>query len=190
MAFRPSARRPLVALAVAGLLVAACGDDDAETAAEPGDAAATTAPAGPRTVAVTAVDYGYGGLPPQVPAGTTFTLTNDSEAELHELVAFRLPDEEKRAAAELVRLPEEELGRLFAGEPATVLLAPPGGGAQIAAVGDGTLADPGRYLVFCAIPTGADPEEYLSAPPSDGPPQVAGGPPHFTKGMHAEVVVG
>jgi hypothetical protein len=78
---------------------------------------------------------------------------------------------------------------MFAGEPAMVLLAAPGG-EQIAAVGDGTLAEPGRYLLFCAIPIGADPQEYLeAAQTSDGPPQVDGGPPHFTAGMYGEVTV-
>ena len=61
---------------------------------------------------------------------------------------------------------------------------------EIAAVGDGTLAEPGRYVVLCLIPTGADPAEYLAAAAtSDGPPQVDGGPPHIAHGMFAELVV-
>jgi hypothetical protein len=45
--------------------------------------------------------------------------------------------------------------------------------------------------VMCAIPTGVDPEEYLAAAAgaAGGPPDVAGGPPHFTHGMAAELIV-
>jgi hypothetical protein len=75
------------------------------------------------------------------------------------------------------------------GEPAMVILAPPGGGDTIPAVGDGTITEPGRYAIICSIPQGADPDAYLNAPPSDGPPQVDGGPPHFTLGMYAELEV-
>jgi hypothetical protein len=67
-----------------------------------------------------------------------------------------------------------------------VLWAAPGGD-QIPAVGDDTLADPGRYLVLCVVPTAADPGEYLAAATSDGPPQVDGGPPHVVTGMFAEL---
>ena len=73
----------------------------------------------------------------------------------------------------------------------TVLLQAPGSSDVIPAVGDGTLSEPGRYLVICAIPTGADPMEYLeaAAQSEEGPPEVEGGPPHFVNGMYAEVVV-
>ena len=63
---------------------------------------------------------------------------------------------------------------------------------ELSAEGDGTLTEPGRYLVLCAIPTGADPGEYLAAAAASegGPPEgVAGGPPHFVNGMWAEVTV-
>jgi hypothetical protein len=52
------------------------------------------------------------------------------------------------------------------------------------------LAEPGRYLLLCAIPTGADVQEYLdAAATSDGPPQVGGGPPHLVNGMVDDLVV-
>jgi hypothetical protein len=107
------------------------------------------------------------------------------------MVVFRLPDGEERSAEELLALPEDEQNAVLADdvEPAMVLLAPPGSTEVIQAVGDGTLTEPGRYLVLCAIPTGADPEAFLDAPPSDGPPEVEGGPPHFTNGMYGEIVV-
>lgn len=183
-------RRAFVTLAAVALLASGCGDDDDEDAT---DGTATTTEAEASTeVEVTAVDYGYEGIDSEVAAGTTLTLTNSSDAEIHELVAFSLPGDEERSADELIELPQEELEALFAGPPTMVLIAPPSGAPQIAAVGDGTLADPGRYLYFCSIPTGADPEEFMAAAQaSDGgpPPEVDGGPPHFTQGMYGEVTV-
>jgi len=137
---------------------------------------------------VAMVDFAFAGLPESVPAGTRLTVTNISETELHEVVVFRLADDETRPVDELAHL---EPGALLAalGEPHAVLLAAPGGPA-IPAVGDGILTEPGRYALFCFIPTGADVDEYLAAAAtSDGPPEVDGGPPHFVHGMHAELTV-
>lgn len=145
----------------------------------------------PSTVTVRAVDFGFEGLPDSVSAGTAFELVNTSSSELHELVAIRLPDDEDRAVAELVTLPPEQLAALFP-LVETVLLTPPGQESeQIAAVGDGTLTESGRYAIICAIPTGADPAEYLAAAAEsdDGPPEVDGGPPHLVHGMWGEVTV-
>lgn len=187
---RRSITRAAAAASLCGLLLAGCGDDD-DRATDPATDLEVAEPVATEAevVEVTAVDYGYEDLPATVPAGTTLTLANDSEVELHELVAFRLPDGENRAVGELVTLPEAELLPTL-GEPATVLLAPPGG-EQIPAVGDGTLAEPGRYAIVCVIPTGADPGAYLdAAAESDGgPPDVPGGPPHIANGMFAELVV-
>jgi len=117
---------------------------------------------------------------------------NDSEAEMHELVAVLLPDDEERSVSELLSLPEEEIGALLGGgEPAAVLLATPGSDETIPAVGDGTLTEPGRYLIACFIPQGADPDEFMAAAAESegGPPEVEGGPPHFVLGMQAELRV-
>ena len=160
------------AIAALALLATACGDgDDTET--------------------VTAADYSFQGLPSSVDAGTTLELKNSSTKELHEMVVFRLPDSERRPVGDLLKLPEAEQETIFSGEPAMVLLAPPGDGEMIKAVGDGKLTEKGRYAVACFIPTGADPAAYLQAagPDSEGPPQVAGGPPHFTQGMFGEITV-
>lgn len=201
-------RRFGAALLAVGLLVTVgCGDDD-EPEATGDDASSTTAAEGETTttaadagttseaptegpVEVTAVDYAYEGLPDSVAAGTKLTLTNGSDKEVHELVAIALPPDEERSAAELVKLPEEEQASLASGPPAAVLVTPPGGAPVIEAVGDGTLTEPGRYLILCAIPTGADPDEYLKAAQESqgGPPDVPGGPPHFVEGMYGEVVV-
>ena len=152
---------------------------------------ATACSDGDDTRTVEAVDYRFENLPESVDAGTTLKLDNKSDKELHEMVLIRIPDSERRPIGDLVRLPEAELDALFAGEPAIVLLATPNGGEQINAVGDGKLTEKGRYAVICAIPTGADPGAYLSAAQAggEGPPQVPGGPPHFTQGMFAEITV-
>jgi hypothetical protein len=152
-----------------------------------GDDGQSSAPDEPLTV--TAIDYGYVGLPDEVPAGTAIALVNDSEAEVHEFVAVRLDDDESRAVEELVQLPPAELGALFAGVE-TVIIAPPGADG-FTVEGDGRLDTPGRYAIVCVIPTGADPDEYLAAAAEaeGGPPDVAGGPPHIAAGMFAELLV-
>lgn len=173
-------------------LVAGCGDDD--DAATDDDSTTTTPaaePAAGKTITVTGVDYKYEGLPAEMEAGTKLEFKNGSTKEVHELVAFRIPDSETRPMSELVALPEEQTEAIFgSGPPAAVLIAPPAG-EVIQAVGDGTFTAPGRYGIACFIPTGADPAAYLAAlqAATDGPPDVAGGPPHVANGMFAEVKV-
>lgn len=158
----------------------ACGSDE-PVASDSGDVATGD-------INVRAIDYAYLDLPDQMRAGSTLTLTNASEKEAHELVAIKLPDDETRSAAELVQLPPEELGA-FLPEVRTVVLAGPADDG-IAVVGDGSLTETGRYLIVCVIPTGADPAEYLEkAATSEGPPDVAGGPPHIAEGMFGEITV-
>ena len=180
------------ALILALPFVAACGDDegDADDGASSEPTVATLAEADAETVEVTASDYQFDDLPADVAAGTTLALRNASDEELHELVAMRLADDEDRTPEELVALSEQELGALFGGPPALVLVAPPGDDG-FAAVGDGTLGEPGRYLVMCFIPTGADPAAYLDALEANPgqPPSVPGGAPHFTAGMYSELTV-
>ena len=168
--------RTLPVLAAAGaLMLSACGDD-ADAAVKDG------------VLDVTMDDFHFGEIPDEVPAGTRIEVSNASDNELHEFVAFRLADDETRSAEEIITSPD--VGELLGGSmPATVVLAAPGGDA-VYAVGDGTLSEPGRYLVLCAIPTGADVQEYLdAAATSEGPPQVDGGPPHLANGMFAELTV-
>ena len=155
-------------------LLTACGDDDAAT---------------PSTIEVSGVDYGYEGLPETIPAGSEIVFTNDSAEEAHEFVALRLDDDDARTAQEILALPPEELGPLLA-DVSSVLVAAPDSPA-ILAEGSATLDEPGRYVVMCLIPTGADPDDYLAAAAEaeGGPPDVAGGPPHFVEGMWAELVV-
>ena len=185
------------------IVAAACSGETASTTTSEAAGATTTTQAavsttleettttspGPATIEVTAVDYGYAGLPDAIAAGTKLTMVNASEMEAHELVAIRLPDDEERPIGELVKLPPEELAAFFPGL-ATVIIAGPGD-EGIAVEGNGVLTEPGRYAVICVIPTGADPMEYLTAAAESegGPPQVEGGPPHIVNGMYAEVVV-
>lgn len=159
-----------------GLLAGACGDNDGQK----------TAGGAGKTVTVEAVDFGYKDLPARLAVGTKLKVVNTSRSEVHEFVAAKLPNTEKRSAAELMKLPMEEIRGLFSGPPAVVLLSPPGGGDQIVAEGDGTLSEPGRYLVICTVPTGADPAAFLN---QTGPGPVPGGAPHFHHGMFAEFVV-
>lgn len=167
-------RRLMTAIVGAALVLGGCS-----TAAEPQD------------ITVGLTDYAFTGLPEELAAGSTLTVDNQSDQELHELVAVRLPDDEDRAGEELVQLPPGEFAAFFGGVT-TVLLQPPGSDQVIVAEGDGTLQDAGRYLVICVIPTGADPGEYLAAAAEaeGGPPEgVEGGPPHVGNGMWAELTV-
>jgi plastocyanin len=191
MTTRPRCRLAAVLLA-ATAFVAACGDDDEDVSATPGDQepAETSTSAAPaaETVTVTAVDYEFQGLPAEIGAGTKINFMNTSTVEAHEFVAVRIPDTETRPVSELVQLPEEEIQALFgSGPPATVLLAGPNRGEVIQAVGDGTISQPGRYAVVCFIPVGADPAVVLD-PQAEGPPQ-GDSPPHAARGMFAELDV-
>lgn len=164
----------VIAIASLGLL-GACGGDSAE-ALDDG------------VLAVSMSDFAFDDLPDTVPVGTRIVASNESATELHEFVAVRLADGDERPVDEIV---QGDLGAVFAaGPPAAVVLVAPGGDEQIVAVGDGTLSEPGRYIVLCMIPTGVDPDAYFAAAAtSDGPPEIDGGPPHVVHGMHAELTV-
>ncbi len=128
-------------------------------------------------------------MPASVPAGTQLGFQNMSSTELHELVVFRLDTDV--LLDELIAQPSAELATML-GEPVTVMLQPPGAPEATVAVGDGTLTEPGRYILICFIPVGADPGAYMAAVAAAGggkPEGVAGGPPHFTSGMVAELTV-
>ena len=179
-----------VIVVLASGAVAACDDDDDDAQSDDTTEETTGTDEAP-VVEVELADFEFVGLPDTVPVGTKLTVTNTSEAELHEIVVLRLPDGEDRPLDELVELPDEEFDALLQEMPAMVLLAEPAG-PQIDAVGDGTLSRPGRYIVLCAIPTGVDPAEYFAAAEvaGEGPPDVEGaGPPHFVHGMYAEITV-
>jgi hypothetical protein len=186
------ARTTAAALAATMVTLTACGSDEntSPTTVPVADTTHDAAGHEPVTVTIGGVDFGFTNVPESVPAGTTLELQNASTTELHELVAFRLPDGDDVPLDELVQLPPDQLmSRL--GAPVTVVLQAPGSDQQIVAVGDGSLREPGRYVIGCFIPTGVDPKVYLdAAAASNGePPDVPGGPPHFVNGMHAELLV-
>ena len=185
-------RTTAAALTVTMLTLSACGSDEnsSPTTVAVADATHDTTDHESATVTIGGVDFGFTDVPASVPAGTTLELQNTSTTELHELVAFRLPDGDDLPLDELVQLPPDQLTPRL-GAPVTVVLQAPGSDQQIVAVGDGSLQEPGRYVIMCFIPTGVDPQVYLdAAAASNGePPDVPGGPPHFVNGMHAELLV-
>jgi plastocyanin len=184
--------RTVTAITCVGLLGwigAACGEDAGADAPAPTTSAPATHAGHHATVTIDGVDYGFANVPASVPAGTKLGFRNTSSVELHELVAFRVDSEVP--LDQLLSAPPAELEATL-GAPVTVMLQPPGAPEAIVAVGDGTLTEPGRYVLLCFIPIGADPGEYLAAVEAAGggkPEGVAGGPPHFTAGMVAELTV-
>ncbi|MCB9373091.1 MAG: hypothetical protein H6518_09945 [Microthrixaceae bacterium] len=194
----PTTRTAITSLLLASALALAavgCGSDAesasddtaATTTSAPTTSAPTTTDAGDTgTVVIEGSDYAFGNVPETVSVGTTLELDNTSDTELHELVAFRVDTDEP--LDDLLALPQDELERQL-GIPTAVLVQPPGAPEAFAAVGDGTLTEPGRYVLLCTIPQGADPEAYVAAAQAaqGGRPEGFDGAPHFTLGMAAEV---
>lgn len=201
-------RRAAAAAAATALLLAACSADAADDTPQPteqetddpGDNGDEPDDGGNgaevETIVVGAFDYGYADLPGEIAAGTTIVMRNDSEGEVHEILAFRLPDDEDRSVQDLVQLPEEELMPLL--DMRGVALAPPGADSTMAPTPPLTLEQPGRYVFLCIIPTNAPPDEVMAAvqafveagaPEGEGPDYPQTGPPHFVNGMFAEVFV-
>lgn len=185
-------RTSVVALVVLATVAPACGSDDEATA--PTVARTTSDPSSDPIVHIELRDFEFDGVPASIAAGTRIAVTNRSVTEAHELTAFRLPDGEHRPLSELSVLPMDELGAFLSAMPALAMVARPGEDGEVA-LGDGSLHDPGRYLLVCFIPLGADPDDVMSAmaaaaaDPEAGPPQIEGGQPHMSAGMMAELVV-
>lgn len=126
------------------------------------------------SVGVTAIDYGFQGVPATMPAGNiAFELTN-AGAEQHEMIVFRKADGVTQSIQEIVGLPEDQSESLvvFAG----AAFAPPGeSGSTLVNL------EPGEYGMVCFIPVGST---------GDVPPDSeVEGPPHFTQGMLTEFTV-
>lgn len=181
-------------VALVGLLGGACSSDSGSDEAGPADEsvvettvaeATTTTVGGPQTVEITAADYAFAGVPDSVAAGSTISLTTAPDGEPHEVVAVALPDTETRPAGELVALPDDEFGALFAEEAALVTIALPGTtDTPGPVVGDGTLDEPGRYLLLCTFPQGTSVADVEAA---TGP--LEGDQRHYTLGMFTELLV-
>ncbi len=169
-------RRVLIALACLALLVAACGDDEAE----------------PESVEIVGINYEYEGVPETLAVGSDLSFRNDADNEVHEIVVVRINDDETRPIEELAQLPPEE------GQASTVIgvsVALPGETGTVVEGDDLVLDQPGRYALLCFIPLGSDVDlarQLLSGPPPEGegpPPTLGEGPPHVTAGMFAEFTV-
>lgn len=181
-----------VGLAVALAMVApACGSSDdgataTTTTAKPAASTPTTAPSNePQTIRVTGSDYEFTGLPDTAPAGSTISLTSAGGGEPHELVAVRLPESETRSVGELAALSDAEMKNVIPGAPALVTIAMPGTtDTPGPVVGDGTLSEPGRYIILCTFPKGTTAEDVANA---QGPLQ--GEHPHYEFGMVDEITI-
>ena len=152
---------------------------------------ATEAPQGP-VIEVELSEDGFLGLPDEVDVGTRIGAVNRSEAEMHEFIAFRLPDGETRSSGELAALSDDDLVRVLgAAIPDVIQVAPPGESA-IKGLGDAVFEVPGRYLVLCTVPVGADPALLLASDrytTGRWPDQYQDSPSHAKRGEHDDVIV-
>jgi hypothetical protein len=130
------------------------------------------------TVAVTATDYAFSGLPSQAEAGkTVLSLTNEGE-DVHEMSLMRINDDVTESVEELMALPEDEvMGKIT---PVGGPFAVPG------EVGFSAVElTPGRYAVVCFIPQGTTADNMEEMQTSEAP----GGTPHAMLGMIGEFEV-
>ena len=144
----------------------------------------TTTVADDGTITVTAVDFNYEGLPDTVPAGTKFKLVNDSEEELHEFVAFRLPDDES------ARPMSSSPSRRPSSRPCSAARRPPccsPSRADRRSMRSATAPSPSPAATWWPARSPWAPTPTSSSSPRARRP--AGGRPHFHKGMYAELTV-
>ena len=142
---------------------------------------------GAPVVAVRASDMKYDGVPGTVKAGETrFSVTNESEAEAHELSLFRINDGVKESFEQILTEDEARLNEETAEpqvEQATPEAPPPAPrmtffGTTGAGPGESARMDligelpAGRYGIVCFIPASDD-----------------AGTPHWKQGMKAEFTV-
>lgn len=149
-------------------------DESPEVAAALGNLHAhDLASCGWQTVALTAKDYSFEGLPTEIEAGVvSFDLTNEG-TEMHEIALLRKKDGVSQSFEEILQLPQEE-----GMEMADFL------GVAFAAPGDTEykVADltPGEYVALCFIPVGTTSPDTPPSPDA---------PPHFVQGMVHEFTV-
>ncbi|MGH9190490.1 MAG: hypothetical protein ACRD0Q_10735 [Acidimicrobiales bacterium] len=120
--------------------------------------------------AVTAVDYGYTGLPAQITAGLVRFKLQNTGTEHHEITVLARKAGVTETFDQILALPEEQ-GRAKVDSITQVDSAAGQAGY--------TSADlkPGRYLMTCFIPKGTVGDKE------------GDGPPHFTLGMKQEITV-
>jgi hypothetical protein len=155
----------------------------------------TTEAPGPTTppdLVITATDYEYHGVPETVPPGTTIRLVNASNSEFHSAYIIRLPDGDERTREELTAMSPQDLlphygpGR---GVMQVVIYARPGESQYSMDLGGPRVRAPGRYVIMCFIPVGANPVEMEDQVPWGPPKQTEGVPRHDQVGMFAEFTV-
>jgi len=141
-------------------------------------------------------DYFYEGVPETVPVDTRLSLFNSSAREFHEMVVFKLDPAEQRTIEELSKLTSLELvgpsgfGAPGVGKLVSVVFAMPESPQYTYLHDVPVLAEEGRYIIFCNIPTGMDPIEAQNRT-SQGPikdTDADGMPRHYEVGMMTEVV--
>jgi uncharacterized cupredoxin-like copper-binding protein len=123
---------------IAALVLGACAQDT-PTVTQPEQ---QPEPAGPQTVAITAVEYEFQGIPETLEAGeTTFTMENAGE-EQHELQLTLITGDQ--SVEELIELPGPQVEEFI--QPVDRAFARPGGTDEFTAD-----LEPGRYGYVCFI---------------------------------------
>lgn len=196
-----TATRWLSVIALFAVVGVACGGSSTTTTAPratetpattqaPAPTVTTVAPAttAPPRVEITAFDYRYEGVPEVVPAGTTFFLINESLTEFHEAAIIRLDNDDQRTVEELTALSPGELLE-NTGTFQVALLSRPGQMQYAKSPGSATLRTPGRYLIVCSVPLGADPAVVERQVEFGPPAQIEGVPAHYQVTMFAEFFV-
>jgi uncharacterized cupredoxin-like copper-binding protein len=203
MAARSSALATGCLAATLALVTAACagsaGSPSASTASSPAASASASASAAPAEgspsasgsasasasasadITVTAVDFGYEGVPAEVPSGTTLGLTNTGQ-EVHEMVVVRKLPTTTQSFEELLALPQDQALGLV--QDIGFAFAEPGNTAADVV----TTGEPGDYLMVCFIPAGTTSLPSMD-PTASAPPSLGTGAPHFTLGMTKEFTV-
>jgi len=194
----PKSRCLLLAILAATLVVvASCSD--AEPAADPQSTvtststvqpSATQTPSqAPGSIDVVAVDYRFDGIPETARVGTRLTFFNDSAVEFHELVLLRLDPSEDRTVDELAQLPFEDIDAASFGTVTSIGFAMPNSEQYSQIRGEPVLDEEGRYLIFCAINVGTDPEAARDAAGKGPARPIEGIPRHYEVGMMTEITV-
>lgn len=125
-------------------------------------------------IEVTAIDYGFEGIPDEVSAGTLGVTFSNEGDELHEMVVFRKNDDTTESFDDIFANEDQAAAEALVTEAGATFAVP----GQTAS-GLFTLEEPGEYVAVCFIPVGTTPES-----------DEASGPPHFSQGMKAEFSVG
>jgi hypothetical protein len=128
-------------------------------------------------VEISTQEYSFD-MPDEISSGTVLVKLSNEGNEVHEFVAFGIPEEETRSIEELLALPEEEA--MTAVTPVTgFAFAVPGGTFYTTY----DFETPGRHAGVCFIPVGLTVDAAQSG---DIPEDAA---PHFMEGMVQEFEV-